>query len=550
MATFEAKDRPVLVFVDTYSDLANVRADLVRTKYATVISTGKNYVIPPNGTAWEEVIDETAESYAALSAEVNGIKEDVAEIKSNTILGLYGARWDRLTNKLTRLAMAAGITTDTTNFGHFGSINANYDNPFDSIYPWSEMVVCNVDLDKYRTGTYSLKECITAVYGDPDFTYEPSYTNFVGAYRPEFWGYSEEDADGNVSYYVSQIARPGFKHYEEAIDGISFAVDVGGNHVSAGAGVPLTNIACSTIHARAKADGFTLQDIDAVDAQTLLYLVEYANWNSQQALGDGCSSCYRQNASDVIAGVATVDGKTTFSVDDSALSSVIYVGAQLSFGASSGGTTYKGIVATFSASGSVYSITLDREIAITSGMYMSVHGFSACEFPLLGASLGNASGYLGTAQKANAWYRGRVMYGNRYQYALGIYRQTSTNHLWICPDGIDPDDYDALNTAVHEDTGIALPTLETAAWLTVGGTAQKIPGLNAFMATGESSGSQTTPVGDQQYVPLPSAGNTVLFAGCSAGYGWRCGVLGGAWGNGAGYSLWDSAARPLLKNPL
>lgn len=550
MATFEAKDRPVLVFVDTYSDLANVRADLVRTKYATVISTGKNYVIPPNGTAWEEVIDETAESYAALSAEVDGIKEDVAGIKSNTILGLYGARWDRLTNQLTRLAMAEGITTDTTNFGHFGSINANYSNPFDDIYPWSEMVVCDVDLDKYRTGTYSLKECITAVYGDPDFTYEPSQTNFVGRYRPEFWGANIEDSDGNVSYYVSQIERPGFKHYDEAIDGISFCVDVGGNHVSSGAGVPLVNVACSTIHARAKADGFTLQDIDAVDAQTLLYLVEYANWNSQQAIGDGCSSCYRQNAADVIADVDVVDGKTTFTVDDSALSSAIYVGSQLSFGAAAGATNYKANVAAFTVSGTVYSITLDREIAITDGMIMSVHGFSACEFPLIGESLGNASGYLGTAQKANAWYRGCIMYANRYQYILGIYRQTGTNHLWVCPDGVNPNDYDALNTLAHEDTGIALPILETAAWETVGGNAHVIPGLNAYMATGVTSGSSTTPVGDQQYVPIPSVSNTVLFAGCHANYGWDCGVLGGCWHLGASLSFWFYAARPLLKNPL
>ena len=543
MATFEAKDRPVLVFVDTYSDLANVRADLVRAKYATVISTGKNYVIPPNGTAWEEVTNAVMEAVDALDAKVE-------DIKDKTIVGLYGAKWDRLSNKLTRLGMAAGITTDTTNFGHFGSINENYENPFDDIYPWSEMFVCDVDLDKYRSGTYSLRECITAVYGDPDFTYEPSQTNFVGRYRPEFWGHSEEDADGNVSYYISQIERDGFTHYDEAIDGISFAVDVGGSHVSSGAGVPLANIAVSIIHARAKADGFTLQDIEAVDAQTLLYLVEYANWNSQQALGNGCDNCYRQNAADVIADVAVVDGVTTFTVDDSALSSVIYVGSQVSFGAAVGATTYKASVAAFTVSGSVYSITLDREIAITDGMIMSVHGFTACEFPLLGMSLGNASGYLGTNDKANAWYRGCVMYANRYQYILGVYRQTGTNHIWVCPDGINPNDYDGLDASVHEDTGIALPDLATAAWQTVGATAQAVPGFNAFMATGESSGSSSAPIGDQQYVPLITAGNTIFFGGCAAFSGWACGVLGGYWYYGAGRSDWLYSGRPLLKNPL
>lgn len=550
MTAFEVKYRPIIVYADTFADLAAIPADLTLTKHAFILDSGDEYVLEPKSTVWQKLTDAEAAAIAELEAEVDGIKEDVAGIKNNTILGLYGARWDRLTNHLTRLAMAEDITTDTTNFGHFGSINANYSNPFDDIYPWSEMVVCDVDLDKYRTGTYSLKECITAVYGDPDFTYEPSQTNFVGRYRPEFWGYSSEDADGNVSYYVSQIERPGFKHYDEAIDGISFCVDVGGNHVSSGAGVPLANVACSTIHARAKADGFTLQDIYSVDAQILLYLVEYANWNSQQAIGDGCSSCYRQNAADVVANVATADGKTSFTVEDSALSSLIYAGVQLSFGAEVGATTYKANVAAFAVSGSVYSITLDREIAISNGMIMSVHGFSACEFPLIGESLGNASGYLGTVQKANAWYRGCVMYANRYQYIIGVYRQTGTNHLWICPEGVDPNDYDALNTSAHEDTGVALPILETAAWETVGGNAQVIPGLNAYMATGVTSGSSTTPVGDQQYVPLPSASDTVLFAGCLAYSGWNCGVLGGTWYYGAGNSDWSCAARPLLKNPL
>ena len=142
------------------------------------------------------------------------------------------------------------------------------------------------------------------------------------------------------------------------------------------------------------------------------------------------------------------------------------------------------------------------------------------------------------------------MYANRYQYTLGIYRETGTNHLLICGDGVDPDDYDALNTSVHTDTGAALPDLQTAGWQTVGGNAQRVAGLAAFLAAGVSSGSSSSPVGDQQYVPLKSAGNTVLWLGCSAGSGWRCGVLGCHWAHDAGNSDWACAARPLLKKSL
>lgn len=482
----------------------------------------------------------------AVRNQIKDVKEQIA----HTDIGLYGAKWDRLTNKLTRLALAEGITTDTINFCHIGTINANYDNPFDGIYPWSDMFVCDVDLTKYRSGNYSLKECITAVYGDPDFTYIGSETNFVGRYRPRYWYKSEEDEDGNVSYYISQVERSGFALSDECIDGISFAIDVGNSKVSSGSDVPLTNVSCSTIHSMAKSSGFTLQDIFSLDAIITLYLVEYANWNAQSAIGDGCASCYRQDANDIIADVATVGGVTQFTVPYvSATTSLLVAGAQLSFGASSGATTYKGIVASATNDGSKFTVTLDRQIAITNGMIMSVHGFSTCEFNLLGESLGNASGYLGVSGKGNAFYRGALLYANRYQYTLGCYRQTGTNRLWIA-DEVDPDDYDALNTSVHTDTGVALPNLETAGWVTVGGNTQRIDGLQAFMAAGTSSGSSSSPVGDQQYVPLASASDTVLLFGCRAGNGWSCGVAGCIWDSGAGRSDWNYSAVPLLKKPL
>ena len=484
-----------------------------------------------------------------ITEEITDLKAAISDLQENTEIGLFGAKWDRLTNRLTRLYGAKGITTDTSNFGHFGSINANYDNPFDNIYPWSDMFVCDVDLTLYRTGTNSLKDCVTAVYGDPDFTYEGDADTFVGRYRPKFWYKTEEDADGNVYYYVSQIEREGFAFSDEAIDGVGFCVDAGNNNETSGAGIPHTNIAVSTIHSRAKSSGFTLRDIFAVDAITTLYLVEYANWNSQQALGDGCSSCYRQNAEDVIANVATTNGVTTFTVPYvSALVNLLVTGSQLSFGASSGSTTYKAIVTEASNDGTNFTVSLDREIAITNGMIMSVHGFSSCEFNLLSESVGNASGYIGQNGRANAYYRGSIMYANRYQYTLGIYRQAQTNHLWIA-DEVDPDDYDALNTSVHTDTGVALPDV-SASWLTVGGNAQRVTELQSFLATGTSSGSSASPVGDQQYVPAITAGDTILLFGCYAGYGWCCGLAGGSWNNASGTSYWADSAAPLLKNPL
>ena len=495
-----------------------------------------------------------AKYYADQAEEAAEIAVEAAE----TVNAVYGVKWDRTTNQLTRLAGARDITTDITNFKHSGSFNSSLNNPFDLRYPWSDIKVCDVDLTAYRArqGNEPLSSFITAIYGDPDFTYEGSQNNFVGQYVPEFWYRSEEDASGAVSYYISTVARIGYKHHEESFNGISFAIDAGLNAnnqrvITCGAGLPYTDVAGSTLHQYAKNSGFTLMDIDEVDAITCMFLVEFANWNSQAALGDGCSNCYRENDADVLANVDHTGTTTVFEINDSALSSVIFNGSQVDFGATKGARTYKAVVKSFSLSGTTYTITLDRLLAdLTDGMYMSVHGFDACEFPLINASVGNGSGYIGTNGKANAWYRGAVLFANRYQYILGMYRQQTTNHLWICPDGVDPDDYDALNTSVHQDTGIALPTLESGAWQTVGGNAQRIPGLAAFMATGASSGSSSSPVGDQQYVPTPSTGNTVLWLGCRANHVWYCGVVGCAWDRDAGASHWLSAARPLLKKSL
>ena len=470
---------------------------------------------------------------------------------------VFGAKWDRTTNLMTRTNAAEGITTDTTNFRHAGSLNANYNNPFDSIYPWSELRVVNVDLAMYRSGNYTLRQCIVAAVGDPDFTWEGSANLFVGRYRPEFWYRSFEDVSGNVTFQVSQCERAGFVHAEEAVDGIGLAIDAGLNSsnqniITAGAGLPLTNVACSTIHTRAKNNGFTLRSIYDISAINALYLVEYANMNSQAALGDGCSSQYRENSGDTIASVSVGTNTTLIEVQNTSIASYLQKGAQIDIGATAGATTYRGIIKNFELNSGQngYKITLDRALSgVTTGMIISFHGFASCEWPYIGTNLGSQSGYIGTNGKANVYYRGSVFFANRYEYVLGIYRQTSSNKIFICPETLDPDDYDAINTSDHKDTGIVLPTLDSGAWLTVGGNAKVLPGAPGFIVTQASSGSSSSPVGDQQYVPTPSTGSTVLFWGGSAYDGWSCGCFCGRWRNDAGYSYWLCAGAPILKNP-
>lgn len=450
----------------------------------------------------------------------------------------YGVKWNGVDNVCTeRLFDASGITLDTTNFCNHGTVNENYNNPFDDIYPWSEMKQCNVDLTKHRSGNYSLKECITAWYGDSNFVTEGTNEIFVGRYRPEFWHTRYADEDGNIYWVVAESEINGYVHAKEAIDGIGFAVDDGNNGVTCGDGQPMTNIAVNQIQARARTSGIELQNIYSLDAQIVLYLVEYGNMNAQRALGDGVSNLYRQNANDIISAVSG----NTITIPRGG-EAMFVKGATMDVGASSGAVILanRREVQSYVTNGDNLIITLDKPLdASAVGLYVSIHGSTNADL------ISNRSGYIGTDSKANVNYRGAILYANRYSYILGIYRQSGTNHIWLC-DEDECVNYNALNTSVHHDSGRALPTLASASWLTVG-KLNFMQGVSAFAPIREAGGNSVSPVGDQQYVPLPTAGNTILLFGGPADSGWVCGAFCGGWSLSSGSSYWGCSACPLLK---
>ena len=129
------------------------------------------------------------------SARIVGVLEQAGVIRK------YGILWDKVMATCTRLWDAAGITTDTSNFGHFGTVNPNYDNPFDSIYPWSERRVCNYDMRVLKTivaDGYDVLDAVTAWEGEETFSYDPAEGLGVGVYTPEFWYTAYDTAEGRV----------------------------------------------------------------------------------------------------------------------------------------------------------------------------------------------------------------------------------------------------------------------------------------------------------------------------------------------------------------
>lgn len=461
----------------------------------------------------------------------------------------YGARWNKTQAQMTRMYDAASFPTAITNFAHRGSVNANYSNPFDSIYPWAGIKLCNISIDLYRNlaAGDSITKCVTAWEGDVDFSYNDA--NGVWRYRPEFWGKSWED-DTYRYFDVSEKAIGSYVHYPEAIvgrwHGRKENRTIGGEEKDClipSVGMPAKSISLRGLHTRAKNFGATLDSLYSVDADTLLCIVEFATMHTQNAIGNGVSNLYRQS-SDLIQEDAT--NSTTVKVLAAAGSAYCIPGAIFDIGTSNGGAQVGSFVvvsATPNVGDAQYlDVTLDQAVTVTGANYWSVHGL----VNVADEAIGSKSGYIGENGKCNAYYRGIVMFGNMWFYILGAYENKDDHHIWIANSDAEADNHDALDTTVHYDTGLVLPTAR--------GYTKKLGLLSrsgllsipAFCV--ETGGDSSNPVGDYFYNGSYTY-NTVLLRGGPADSGSSGGAFYGDWGNAASSSGWGVSARPRLKNP-
>lgn len=459
----------------------------------------------------------------------------------------YTVRWDRTNAQMVRLNDAASITTDTANFVHSGAVNENYDNPFDEIYPWSERKLCNIDMDAYRNLAEgeSIEDCVSAWEEDADFSY--SDANGVWVYTPPFYGRSfslgnyvyfdvtDENTLNNI-FYPAQIT--GRWH------GVPVSLTVDGAEKKClipSPGMPAKRVAISTIKSYANNWGASLVSIYELDASLLLFLVEFADYNAQIAVGNGVSWLYRQS-SDHIAASAT-NSSVVQVVNNSANVGVCIPGAIFDIGTANGGNQVGSYiiqsVAPDSVDSSLLNVTLDRATTVTTDNFWSVNGLSNVS----DEAIGSKSGYIGANGKSNAYYRGEVLWGNMWQYILGAYHQANTNLIWIAEDANDADNYNAINTAKHINTGIAIGA--TNGYIQSLAFPEERLSAPAFCTA--VGGSSTAPVGDYFY--NVQASNTILLVGGYANYGTAAGPFFWFWSYWSGASVWYCGGRPRLKSP-
>ncbi|MGN0997820.1 MAG: coiled-coil domain-containing protein [Candidatus Ventricola sp.] len=506
--------------------------------------------------ALDQVQQEQARANIGASSkeELYRVKSDLADdmkrIDWKTGVKKYIVRWDKVTAQCTRMGDAAGITTDITHFAHRGSVDADYANPFDELYPWSHRKLCKVDRDAYKAifeAGGDIMGAVTMWEDEPGFALGSAVPGMDMVYTPTFWRTCWEDesyvyaavADGEVPGWEKRPATIGARYHASA--------DADGNLTSQAGDIAKRFTAFSTLHSNAKAQKMTLDDIFTWCDDTILMVVEFATMNTQNAVGQGVCSLYREDET----GHPLLDASGSNTVIlPTAYKSYCIPGAVLDIGTSkSGGNVASRMVESVEDySDTAYCVVTfsGDPVDILTTHYCAIHGMSNTA----DAEIGSKSGYIGTNGRCIAYYRGRIAHGNYWRYVLGAYRQTGTGHIYVAGSRADANAADALDTSKHTDTGCALPQGTDGASTEVYLGALHILTEHPLAPFGAATGGNSSnPIGDYLWVPELTTGNTILMAGARANGGAVVGRFSGGWWNSAGNSLWSYAVLLFLISP-
>ena len=250
------------------------------------------------------------------TALVYGIKRDTSSATTT---------WERIEDGV-GLEANASLPTSTT-----------VKNDFDNIYPWS-------DIKSYNYNASTKK--VTAWYGDSNFKFDGS-NGEVLTYIPEFY-YKREVVNGVEYQYISKYGQEGYSYSEpfsvgrykmsggydaynnsggETSDGAAETVFTGrsknGVYPSASATLPTFRSSASKLGTE-----FSIMDYHWYLLQ-MLYLVEYADYDSQTKLGLGVTE---NTAGAIIMGGTDTLGMQSGCLVNDGENSMIYRGIEDIYG--------------------------------------------------------------------------------------------------------------------------------------------------------------------------------------------------------------------------
>lgn len=207
---------------------------------------------------------------------------DEAISKKGNLYGIKRKVNDNTSPAWERIGDSIGLVAKATKNGE------TVQNDFDSRYPWSEIISYNYDV---------IKKKINAYYGDPTFKFDGT-NGEVLTRIPEFY-WKREIINGYEYIYIADYAIAGFNKSEEfSVGRYDACIDEDGKLHSYSGYIPSTNKNITQHRDAAKllSDEFCMIDYRYFMLQ-MLYLVEYANYNSQSQLGNGIIGI-RYNAND------------------------------------------------------------------------------------------------------------------------------------------------------------------------------------------------------------------------------------------------------------
>lgn len=473
---------------------------------------------PEVTNARESTIKE--KTFASVDARLEELEEDVDKI-STTRGHVYGVRRKISSNSSStweRTDDAVGLVALATKNG--GTVQ----NDFDNISPWKDIISFNLDLETGKKKAY---------YGDPDFKFDGSngdvYTHIPDIYY-KIW--QENDYD---YIQIADYAKSGFTKCN-AFDIQRYHTGLVDNVLRSYSGLaPAYNKTLPSFRTSAKAlgDDYCLLDWRQFILQ-ILYLVEYADYNTQSKLGNGMTSM-RLNNGDV---ALVAESSTNRFIVNTTAGNAFYVGQTISIGTSAYGNFGVAAnrkitaIADYDEDGVVgKEITFDGDavnIALTNVIWSSGQHSGGCD------SLGMKSGCLVNDSKHAVIYRGvENWFGNIWQWVDGL--NIKDYQAYVC---YDPSEY-ASDKFTDPYKALGYVNASSDGYVKTLGLDVNDP-LVRFPV--EVGGGSSTYMSDYYY---RNTGNRVALVGGYLGNGANAGAWCWNLGVDSSYSYWPFGARVL-----
>lgn len=261
----------------------------------------------PNSGEWTITVSRNGESKTKTFI-INEYTQCNVRITTADVFGVvwdYSNSFTALT-RLNRQSDPSGFVTVDVLTEPVAAVGTNFgSSPFDAYAPWSGMEEYNI-----------VNNAVGPKYGETGFS---RTDNDTMVYIPEFYYNVKDDSANSKRYfYISNREIDGFEKHPGSGRYVGRYNTIAGNYSESGA-APYVNMTINTARtgATGKGEKWSLYDYASWCAIELLYLIEYADWDSQTKIGRGnvnSSSALASGATDTMAyhtgRVAGTDGNT------------------------------------------------------------------------------------------------------------------------------------------------------------------------------------------------------------------------------------------------